>query len=110
MTRKAKNTTQTKDKQVIHGLQKGLSPTSSLSLGGTSFTPASLAAFIRRRIDASNRVLATRAAWLSAAKEYEAIDRETSAVVRDLRQALIGLFGATNPKLADFGFNPKEKK
>jgi hypothetical protein len=94
----------------IQGVQKDLSPTSTLSLGGTTFTPASLVAFIRRRIDASNRVLAARAAWLDASKQYEAIDRETSAVLRDLRQVVIGKFGASSPALADFGFTPKEKK
>ena len=77
---------------------------SSLPLGGTTYTPGSLVAFVQSRIDAGNQVVTAKADWLKAVKAYEAIDKQTDLVVHDLKRFVIGAFGATSSKLADFGF------
>jgi hypothetical protein len=95
---------QGKDQEVIQGVQKDLQTMSSLPLGGTTYTPGSLVAFIQSRIDAGNEVEATKAEWLKAVHAYWAIDEQADVVVHDLKQFVIGAFGKASPKLADFGF------
>jgi hypothetical protein len=92
------------DQQAIEGVRTNLEGMSELHLGGRKFTPASLEAFLQARIDAANGILAARAAWLDATRRYEALDRDTSVVVRDLKRLAIGAFGEQSPRLADFGF------
>ncbi len=99
---------QGKDQQVIQGIQKDLQTMSSLPLGGETFTPASLVAFVQSRIDAGNQVTIARANWLNAVKTYETVDTKANVVTHDLKQLVIGAFGATSSKLADFGYAPRK--
>ncbi|MGD0525543.1 MAG: hypothetical protein ABSE49_10385 [Polyangiaceae bacterium] len=99
-----RSTKQTKDQELIQGVQKDLQTMSSIPLGGTTYTPGSLVAFIQSRIDAGNEVETTRAAWLKAVHAYQAIDKQADVVVHDLKQFVMGAFGKASPKLADFGF------
>jgi hypothetical protein len=108
MATKTRTNTQGKDQQVITGVQKDLTLMSSLPLGGQTFTPATLVAFVQSRIDAGNEVVVAKANWQSAAKAYEAINTKANVVVHDLKQLVIGAFGATSSKLADFGFTAKK--
>jgi hypothetical protein len=105
---KTRTNTQGKDQQVITGIQKDLSTMSSLPLGGETFTPATLVTFVQSRIDAGNQVVVAKANWQSAAKTYEAINTKATVVVHDLKQLVIGAFGATSSKLADFGFTARK--
>jgi hypothetical protein len=102
----SKQTTQNRDEQILQGIQKDLQNVPNLLLGGTTYTPGSLAAFIQSRIDAANAVNTAKASWLNAVKAYEAINAEARPVVRDLRNFLMGAFGERSPLLADFGFTP----
>ncbi len=102
--------TQGKDQHIIVGIKQDLQSMSSLPLGGATYTPSSLAAFIQSRIDAANEVLAAKANWLNASKTYEAINAQATIVVRELRNLVIGAFGPESPKLADFGFAPTKRK
>jgi hypothetical protein len=99
---------QGKDQEVIQGVQKDLSTVASLPLAGTTYTPASFTALVQSRIDAGNQVVTTKAAWLNAVKTYETIDTQATVAVHDLKQYVIGSFGATSSKLADFGFTPRK--
>ena len=81
---------------------------SSLPLGGTTYTPATLVALVQSRIDAANQVATDKAAWQNAVKTYDALNTKVTVVVHDLKQLVIGAFGATSSKLADFGFSPKK--
>ena len=103
---KGKNRTEQRglDQQAIEGVRTNLQGMTELHLGGRAFTPASLEAFLQTRIDAANGILAARAEWLDAARRYEALDRDTSLVMRDLKNLVIGIYGEQSPKLADFGF------
>jgi len=93
---------------VIQGVQKDLSTMASLPLAGTTYTPASFVALVQSRIDAGNQVVTTKAAWLNAVKTYDTIDKQTNVAVHDLKQLVIGAFGTTSSKLADFGFTAKK--
>jgi hypothetical protein len=99
---------QGKDQEVIRGVQKDLQTMSSLLLGGTTYTPGSLVAFVQSRIDAGNQVVTTKASWLKAVRTYQAIDKQADVVVHDLKQLVIGAFGKTSSKLADFGFTAQK--
>ena len=56
-TKKNRTITQGTDQQVIDGIKKDLQTMSSLSLGGTTYTPTTLEALIQSRIDAANGVI-----------------------------------------------------
>ena len=97
------------DAQIIVGIQKDLQTVSQIPLDGDIYTPQSLTAFVQSRIDATNKVVTAKAAWLDAAKTYKALNPKATAVVRGLRNFVIGMFGETSPKLADFGFTPSSR-
>ncbi len=92
------------DQQAIIGIRQDLQTMSSIPMGASTYTPASLAAAIQARIDAANAVGTTRAAWLNAVKTYDALDAQVTVLMRELRNLVIATFGTTSPKLADFGF------
>jgi hypothetical protein len=108
-TKTNRTVTSGKDQLLIAGIQKDLSTTKSIPLGGTTYTPASLTTFIQSRIDAANEVVTAKAAWQSAAKAYIALNAQANVAVHDLKQFVIGLFGADSSKLPDFGFTPRKK-
>jgi hypothetical protein len=92
------------DQAAIAGIKLDLQTMSSIPMGASTYTPASLAAAIQARIDAASAVATTRAAWLNAVKTYDAIDVQVTVLMRELRNLVIAAFGPTSPKLADFGF------
>jgi hypothetical protein len=108
MTTKNRTNTQGKDQQLINGIQKDLEQMSSLALGGTTYTPTTLVAFIQSRIDAANQVATAKATWQHAGTAYTALNQQADVVVHDLKQLVIAAFGGTSPKLADFGFAPRK--
>jgi hypothetical protein len=108
-TKTNRTVTSGKDQLLIAGIQKDLTSTKSLPLGGTTYTPTTLTTFIQSRIDAANEVVTAKAAWQSAAKAYKALNTQANVVVHDLKQFVIGLFGAESTKLSDFGFSPRKK-
>jgi hypothetical protein len=70
--------TQAHDGQIITGITKNLqSAQTPLTLGGQSFTPASLIAFFQSRIDAANQIAAAKAQWIDLTTKY-ATRRSTS--------------------------------
>ncbi len=99
-----RETTLAHDGQVILGIKKDLQNVTSMPIGGEAYTPASLEAFIQSRIDAANKVATTKAAWLDAVKEYDALDPKVTAVVSGLKVYVLNAFGKASPLLADFGF------
>lgn len=105
----SRTTTSGKDQQVLVGIAEELQTIPTLLLGATTYTPASLAAFIQSRIDLANEVVTTRATWRSTVTAYAALNAKAQVVLRDLRNFLIGAFGPTSPKLAAFGFAPPKQ-
>jgi hypothetical protein len=109
MSKSNRSTTQARDAQVILGIQKDLKTASSLPLGGTTYTPATLTQLVQSRIDAANAVANARALWLDAVAKYKALSAQVTLVVNGLRQYAVNAFGAESPVLADFGFTPRKK-
>jgi len=80
----------------------------TLPLGGTSYSPTSLVAFIQSHIDAANAVVTAKANWDSAIKTYQGVDKQAQVVLHDLKALVISAFGATSQQLSDFGFTPRK--
>ena len=106
MAKTNRATTQALDGQIILGIKKALQTVTSLPLGGDTYTPKSLTAFLQSRIDGANAVAVAKANWLNAATAYDALNTTATLVVRGLRQYVMNTFGKTAPQLADFGFVP----
>jgi hypothetical protein len=102
--------TQARDGQVIVGIKKDLQSVSSLPLGNSTYTMASLEALIQSRIDAANAVANARAQWVSASAKYDALNSQVTPVVRGLRQYVVNAYGQDSPILADFGFTPVTRR
>jgi len=97
---------QGKDQQVLNGIETELQAITTLYLGGETFTPLTLAAFVQNRIDRANAIDTARAAWEAALSAYDAVNKKTDLVVGDLRHAVMAAFGRQSPVLASFGFLP----
>jgi hypothetical protein len=96
-----------RDQQILSGIAKDLQSIPSLGLGGTLYTPGSLAALVQSHVTAAGAVTAARQQLAAAIANFQAVDTELGPVVRDLKAWLQGAFGPTSPTLADFGFTPK---
>ena len=96
------------DQQVIQGIKLDLQTMTSLPLGGTSYTPTSLVAFIQSHIDAANAIVTAKASWEKAIATYTAIDKQAQVVLHDLKALVLATFGSTSPRLADFGYKPRK--
>jgi hypothetical protein len=105
----SRTTTQGRDQQVLEGIRKDLQGVPTILLGTTTYTPATLAAFIQSRLDLANAIDTTRAQWLATVKAYNATSARAKIVLNDLRNYLIAAFGADSPTLADFGFSAPRK-
>ncbi len=92
------------DQLILKGVRTVMQGMPMVYLGKEFLTVPDLEARIQARIDAATKILAAKAAWEAAITEYEAIDAQTSVIVRDLFHTVIGAFGAESPKLAEFGF------
>ena len=102
----SKETTVNRDQQILVGIGKDLQTMPDLLLGGTTFSPGSLAALIQSRIEAANAVDTAKANWLAAVKAYQTLNAEVPPIVHDLRNWASAAFGPSAPQLADFGFGP----
>jgi hypothetical protein len=107
-TKPNRATKQAQDAQIIVGIKKDLQNVTSIPLDGDTYTPTSLAAFVQSRIDAADKVATTKAAWLDAAKQYDAVDTKATAVLGGFKQYVMNVVGKTSPLLADFGFSPRK--
>jgi hypothetical protein len=97
------------DEQILQAITQELQQVSDLFLGGTAYTPASLASLIQSRIDAAGLVGSAKAGWLSAVQAYAVTNRQVSSVVRDLRLWLLAAYGPGSAEMAAFGFTSKSK-
>jgi hypothetical protein len=110
MTTINRPTTQARDAQIILGIQKNLQHVSSLSIGGTTFTPDALVKLVQGHIDLINAIAASRATWHSQVVSGQALSAQLTPILRGLRQYVINANGETSPVLADFGFTAPKKR
>jgi hypothetical protein len=80
-----------------------------LPIGSSVMPPSEIAAQVQGRIEAGNTVVTAKASWQYAVRTYKSVDARTEIVLRDLKAAVIGLFGEDSPVLADFHFAPRKK-
>ena len=97
------------DQTVLKGIETELDPNMVLHLNGKAYTPAQLAAFVRRRAHLLRRINKSKALWLSAIDKYAAHDKELNLVLGELRVQVFGLFGRESPKVKSFAFAPPKK-
>jgi hypothetical protein len=101
---------QGKDQEILAGIEQNLQqPGTTIPLAGTTFTPATLAAFFQDRIDAANAVVTTKAAWMGAIQTYRDLDARAAVIIRDFRNYVIAVYGADSENVKQFGFSPPKK-
>jgi hypothetical protein len=104
----SRTTLQGRYQQVLEGISKSLTiPT--LILGATTYTPATLAAFVQSQIDLANAVGTSKANWLATVKAYMDAHKHAAIVLADLRNAIIAAYGADSPRLADHPFQGRSR-
>jgi hypothetical protein len=93
--------------QMIVGLRKHY-PTGSttLQIGGVTYTVDSLVAFLQQLVDQSTAVDAARAALNTKLQSEEATAASGDPVLRSLKSYILGTFGSAPTSLADFGLTP----
>lgn len=92
------------DQAVIEGIRNEMQSYSVIRVARQDFTPESLAAFIQRRTDAAAAIVAAKAAWADAIREYDRIHGEVQVAVHDLKTVVVCAHGKNSPKLASFGW------
>jgi hypothetical protein len=108
MTTTNRTSKQGTEQQIIQGIKLDLQTMTNLALGGTSYTPTSLVAFIQSHIDAANAIVTAKANWQKAIATYTAIDKQAQVVLHDLKALVLATFGASSAKIADFGYRPRK--
>jgi hypothetical protein len=106
MTTVGRTTTQGKDQEVVNGIEKELYSMQTLHVGGASYTPQTLVAYVLTRTEQAAAILTARAAWEKAISDYDALDKRMNVTLADLRSLVMAAFGRDTPKLASFGFSP----
>jgi hypothetical protein len=96
---------QSRDAQVIAGIQKYLTSVTTLSLAGTSFTATTLVKLIQSQIDQINAVAAAKAKWNDAVETNRALAAQITPVLRGLRAYVLNTYGSGSSTLTDFGFS-----
>jgi hypothetical protein len=84
----------------------------TLTLAGTSYTPAALQKFLQGDIDANDASTQARAQWLNAVKVARSTDAATDPVLSAIRAAVTSQYaGASNADtvFGDFGYPPRKK-
>lgn len=109
MTTLRRDATNGNDQLVIQGILTELDPSRTLDLNGKTYSPASLAALIQRRVDLFLAIGQAKAQWLDQIAQYEALSKELTIVLGQLRIAVFGIFGQESEKVAAFGFAPPRK-
>ncbi len=105
-SKESKTTRADRIRKVKAGLQKYYAST-SLVLGGTTYTPAALQSLLQGDIDANDASTVARAEWLSAVKAARATDATVDPVLSAIEHAVQAQYaGAASEStvLADFGY------
>jgi hypothetical protein len=94
-----------RDTQAMHGVDTHLGNAGAMSIGGETFTPATLKKVFQDDIDAANETAAARTNWKLKVQTAATARRRAIAVLAALRAYLIGQNGPEAVQiLEDFGF------
>jgi hypothetical protein len=97
---------QSRNNNMIQGIEKHLSGESEIALAGETYTPKRLIMLIQSQTDSIADVAATKAAHVDAVKSNRAVSAKVTKTVRGLRNYVLNKFGEQSGPLADFGFAP----
>lgn len=96
--------------QMLQGFDAAIPASSSLPQVGGALTQASVVAELQSYLTAytalDTTVVAANNARVTVAQQLT----EAKAFYQQLKEALVGFYGASNPSLAQFGLKPKSKK
>jgi hypothetical protein len=111
MANATKLTLEARNTKVLTGIEKHLSGNKKLTIGGTEYTPKTLAAVYESDTGAMNNVASTKKAFEQAVADERATHAATAEVHVSLKSFILGFFGTKSlTVLGDFGFSaPKSK-
>jgi hypothetical protein len=98
-------------RKILAGLTAHFSGT-TIVLGGTSYKPAALQAFLQADVAANDASTQAKAAWISAVHTAQSTDSATDIVLTALEQFVRSQFLGTQNEaadLADFGYLPRKR-
>ena len=97
---------ETKLRKVIAGVEANLSGTETVTLAGRAYKRAELIKIFQAQLDAMQAVTELEGALAGARAARAKTARRVLPVQRALEEYVRAIHGATNPKLADYGFVP----
>jgi hypothetical protein len=108
MTKVNRTNQQLADQTLLAGIQGNPQSFPLLVVGGKTVTVADAIAVLQARVDATNRVATTRAAWQEAMKAEEDERADTRAVVTGVRRGLQAAFDDSPETLGKYGLKPRK--
>jgi hypothetical protein len=103
-----RTTQQLGDQTLLAGIQGNPQSFPLLVVGGKAVTAADAIVVLQTRIDSSNRVASTRAAWQEAVKAEEDEHASTRAVVSGVRRGIQTAFDDSPETLGKYGLKPRK--
>ena len=105
----SRTTTQARDTQLIAGIQKRLQGFPPMTLGGVSYTPATLVDLFQGQINAINSVSSLKAQWHDTIQTEKAVRLHMTLVIQGIKALVLQNFPGNTEALADFGFTAKKR-
>jgi hypothetical protein len=106
-----KNAALATDQKVVQGVGKHFAKVKSLTLAGTSYTPAALKALFQAEIEANNALDQSRAQLKELVASTLGTRTNASAARKALRMYILGNYGGGAVQvLEDFGMSPPKPK
>lgn len=93
----------------IAGITKYYSATTTLILGGVSYTPTQLVNLLQAYINAISALMALHAQLHDAVSDTKAQKKHIRAILFALQALVMNEFGSSSSKMGDFGFTPKKQ-
>ncbi|HEY5243164.1 MAG TPA: hypothetical protein VIJ22_16905 [Polyangiaceae bacterium] len=103
MTNIARPTRSDRNRTMIAGVQKNLSASPTITLGGQTFTLAALIKVLQDEIDTASATLVAAGVFHKAVAAEQAATTAGEPVFRALRAFVLNLFEGQTDTLADFG-------
>ncbi len=96
--------------QVEAGVQKDVPAKSPITIGGKVFTQPQIVSMIQGWLGTIQAAVDARTALEKAVTGRKSVEPAIHQFLRELRAALVALFGEGSPVLRDFGFNPRKPR
>ena len=90
----------------VAGITKRLQDVPSLSIAGTTYTPAQLAELFESLAIKADAVATADAAARDARQAYRGLSKELVSIIGGFRHAMRNQFGENHEALSDFGIAP----